>query len=258
MQKTGYLVLEDGSVFEGMSFGAIRETPGEVVFNTGMVGYPEGFTDPSYCGQILTMTYPLIGNYGVPAQSFQNNIPLHFESSRVWIAGLIVSSYIENSSHYQSVLSLSNYLAENDIPDLSGIDTRSLTKTLRTSGVAKGVITFKTTHIKNPPNRRVFFKDINKENLVSYVSTKEIKIYGNGKYKILFIDCGCKSNQLRILLKQNATVIQVPWNYNLLSDQKGVKFDGVFISNGPGDPKMIRETIQTVSEVLKRNIPTFG
>lgn len=257
MQKKGYLVLETGDIFEGVSFGFEKDTPGEVVFNTGMVGYPEGFTDPSYCGQILTMTYPLIGNYGVPKGTFHDLIPEHFESSRIWIAGLIVSSYMNNTSHFESVLSLSDWLIEGHIPALHGIDTRSLTKILRSSGVAKGVITFENPK-KTPFNKGSFFIDINKENLVSQVSVKTSQTYGNGKYKILFLDCGYKSNQIRLLLKQNTTIVQVPWNYKIRDDNGLEQFDGVFISNGPGDPKMVKQTIQTVQEGLKRNIPTFG
>lgn len=244
MGKKGFLILENGDVFPGESFGSDNEVSGEVVFNTGMVGYPEGFTDPSYFGQILTMTYPLIGNYGVPKYQL-------LESEKIHIRGLIVSSHIENNSHWQADQTLSSWLKKEKVPALSGIDTRTLTQTLREIGVMKGKITF-----KDPPTGRINFYDINKDNLASFVSCKKPIIYGKGKLKILLIDCGLKLNQIRLLLKYDTTIIRVPWNYNPFDGLSN--FDAVFISNGPGDPKMVKETIAIVEEVLKRKIPTLG
>lgn len=252
MATLGYLLLENGMTLEGASFGSETPVSGEVVFNTGMVGYPEGFTDPSYCGQILTLTYPLIGNYGVPNNTIKNGIPQNLESEKIQIAGLIVSSYIENNTHWQSQKSLSSWLKQERVPALCDIDTRTLTKIIREFGVLKGQITF------SPRQKAGSFLDINKENLVARVSCKKVQRYGNGRIRILFIDCGLKFNQLRIFLKHDTTLIRVPWNYNPYVQKNPPIFDALFISNGPGDPKMVKETVEMVKEVIKRKIPTFG
>src|SRR3989344_464561 len=157
MGKTGYLVLENGQIFAGESIGFEADIKGEVVFNTGMVGYPEGFTDPSYFGQILVLTYPLIGNYGVPAANLSAGIISNFESEKAQIRGLIVSEYINNNTHWQSVNSLGVWLKQQKIPVLSGIDTRTLTQLLRDKGVMKGIMTF-----NRPDKHRGSFYDINK------------------------------------------------------------------------------------------------
>lgn len=246
MANSGFLILENGKIFEGISFGSTKAVSGEVVFNTGMVGYPEGFTDPSYCGQILTMTYPLIGNYGVPH-------PKLFESEKLKIRGLVVSSYFDDTSHYQAKSSLSSWLKKEEVPALCGIDTRSLTQILREFGVMNGQITFTL-----PPKGGIVFADINSVNLVKIVSCKNPKVYKGGKFRLLVIDCGLKENQIRIFQKLGLTVIRVPWDYNPFISKKKLEFDAVFISNGPGDPKMATSTIATVTEVLKRKIPTLG
>lgn len=254
MAKKGYLILENRDVFEGESFGDEKEIKGEVVFNTGMVGYPESFTDPSYFGQILVMTYPLIGNYGVPSNSKNRKIDGLFESGKIQIRSLVVENNIDDTNHWQSRKTLSMWLKEEGVPALSGIDTRTLTKILREKGVMRGIVTF-----KKPRNLSGFtFYDINKDNIIPFVSCKKIARYGNGNIKILFIDCGLKYNQIRILTKYDTTVIQVPWDYNPFQSGNNIKFDAVFISNGPGDARKMGETIETVREVLKRKIPTFG
>jgi carbamoyl-phosphate synthase small subunit len=252
MSKKGYLFLENGTVLEGESFGSESPVDGEVVFNTGMMGYPEGFTDPSYCGQILTLTYPLIGNYGVPDYNIKKGLPQVLESEKIHIAGLIVSSYIDNHTHWQAKKTLSAWLCQEGIPALSGIDTRTLTKTIREVGVLKGSIQFTSRKMSGS------FLDINKENLVARVScTKKIE-YGNGKTRILVLDCGLKYNQLKLFLKYDTTLIRVPWDYNPFTDPSAPQFDALFISNGPGDPKMANKTVQTVKEAIKRKIPTLG
>jgi len=269
MGKKGYLTLEDGKIFEGDSFGSESDVAGEVVFNTGMVGYPEGFTDPSYYGQILTMTYPLIGNYGVPqmkvpkesevpkvpkAQNKNNIINPYFESDKVHIRGLIVSSYIESTNHWQATQSLSSWLLKQNVPALSGIDTRSLTKIIREKGVMKASISF-----ESPRNTSgTFFYDINRENLVASVSTKKTIRYGKGKWKILLLDCGVKLNQIRMLLKLNCEVIRVPWDFDPFSGGNSATLDAIVISNGPGDPKMTVKTINVVKKALERKIPILG
>lgn len=251
MGKTGYLILENSKVFKGVSFGSEKEVSGEVVFNTGMVGYPESFTDPSYYGQILTMTYPLIGNYGVPSQSRTNGLPDYLESERMKIRGLIVSTYIEDNNHWQSVSPLSTWLKQEGVPALSGIDTRTLTKILRKHGVMKGIITF------NKPRRTAGnFYDINRENLIPFVSCRKVETYGKGKFRIVMMDTGLKTNQIRIFLKHDTTVIRVPWDYDPFA--QNMKLDLLFVTNGPGDPKQIKETVNIVKEAMKRKIPVAG
>ena len=240
------LILEDGSEFSGVSFGSPSSVSGEVVFNTAMTGYPESLTDPSYKGQILVLTYPLIGNYGIPPEVKENDLYKFFESYTLHISGLIVSDYSEKFSHWNAVKSLGEWLKEHDIPAISGIDTRALTKILREKGTMLG----KIVYAKND----VPLYDPNKENLVAQVSIKEKKIYGNGKFRILLIDCGVKNNIIRNLLKRDTTVIQVPWNYDISKE----KYDGLFITNGPGDPKQCKETIKNLACALSQDKPIFG
>jgi carbamoyl-phosphate synthase small subunit len=240
------LVLEDGKEFNGFSFGFEKSVSGEVVFNTSMTGYPESMTDPSYKGQILVLTYPIIGNYGVPGNDKENEMYQFFESFALHISGLIVSDYTFDYSHWNAKKSLSDWLKEFEIPAIYGIDTRELTKVLREEGTMLGKIVIKGQDID--------FYDPNKVNLVEQVSIREKKIYGSGKYRILLIDCGVKYNIIRNLLKRDCTVILVPWNYDFTTEQ----YDGLFISNGPGDPKLCTETIQNLNKALKQNIPIYG
>lgn len=239
------LILEDGKEFIGNSFGSETSVSGEVVFNTSMSGYPENLTDPSYRGQILVLTYPLIGNYGVPSESSTNNILDYFESEKIQITSLIVSDYSENYSHWNAVKSLGDWLKENKIPAISGIDTRMLTKHIREHGTMLGKIVF---------NEDVELIDPNKQNLTSMVSIKEKTIYGNGSRKVLLVDCGVKNNIIRNFLKRDTTVIRVPFDYDFTEEE----YDGIFLSNGPGDPKMCQETIKNVSKILDKETPIFG
>ncbi|MBN1598427.1 MAG: glutamine-hydrolyzing carbamoyl-phosphate synthase small subunit [Bacteroidales bacterium] len=240
------LILEDGTEFKGKSFGSERSISGEVVFNTSMTGYPESLTDPSYKGQILTLTYPLVGNYGVPGKELEDNLFKFFESYALHISGLIISDYSEKYSHWNAEKSLSDWLKEYDIPGIYGVDTRLLTKILREKGTMLGKVVFN--------NDDVPMYDPNKENLVAQVSIKEKKQYGSGKYKILLIDCGVKYNIIRNLIKRNATVTVVPWDYNFENE----KYDGLFISNGPGDPKYCTKTIESISKAYGRDKPIYG
>ena len=224
---------------EGESFGANVSGSGEVVFNTGMVGYPEGFTDPSYAGQIVVATYPLIGNYGVPSRRF-------FESEKMQIAGLIVSEYSAMHSHYSARESLSSWLKRSKVPAITGVDTRMLTKILR----AKGVMLGQLVHA----GQKKKFIDPNEENLVARVSIKRKKIYGTGKLRIVLIDCGAKENIIRSLVQRGVTVIRVPWDYDLSKE----KYDGILISNGPGDPTQCTATIETIRSAYKRKQPILG
>ena len=238
----GVLLLEDGTMLEGTSFGYVGETAGEVVFSTGMVGYPESMTDASFAGQILIMTYPLIGNYGVPDRSL-------WESDKIQVAGLIVSDYVDTPSHAQSVMSLGAWLQQEKIPALQIKDTRFLTQHIRKHGTMLGKIIF-TSDIP--------FHDPNEENLVAQVSTKEIIDEGEGDTTIVLIDCGAKRNISHSFLERHVRVITVPWDYDLFSPSNDIHFDGIMISNGPGNPKMAQETIQTIRTAMERKIPTMG
>ena len=240
------LILEDRTEFRGDSFGFPTSVSGEVVFNTGMVGYPEALTDPSYKGQILVLTYPLVGNYGVPGESRGRNLSEVLESNQIQIAGLVVSEASSRYSHWSATIGLSDWLKREKVPALMGIDTRALTKRLRDRGTMPGKLVV--------GDEGVGFHDPNKVNLVSLVSVKEPVIHGNGKKRVVVVDCGCKHSILRCLLSREVTVIRVPWNYDFLNET----YDGVVISNGPGDPKMCSETIQHVQKAIERGSPIFG
>ena len=240
------LILEDGREFQGISFGYEKTVSGEVVFNTAMTGYPESLTDPSYRGQILVLTYPIVGNYGVPSKVKVNDLYKYFESYALHISGLIVCDYTETYSHWNADKSLGDWLKEFKVPGLYGIDTRELTKILREQGTMLGKIVFNS--------EKIDYYDPNKDNLVAQVSTKEKKIFGNGKYKIQLIDCGVKYNIIRNLLKRDTTVILVPWDWDISKEE----YDGLFISNGPGDPKMCDKTIANIRKALDKNIPIYG
>ncbi len=240
------LTLEDGTVYQGFSFGAPVPGAGEVVFNTAMTGYPESLTDPSYRGQILCLTYPLVGNYGAPAKSEENDLYMFYESSSIHISGLIVSDYSFEYSHWNASESLDEWLKRNNVPGVFGIDTRALTKRIREKGAMLG---------KLEPERSITdFYDPNKVNLVAEVSTREVKRYGSGKYRILLVDCGVKYNIIRNLLKRDTTIIRVPWDY----DYHNEDFDGLFLTNGPGDPKMCTATIENIRKSFSENKPIFG
>jgi carbamoyl-phosphate synthase small subunit len=243
---TARLILENGSEFQGFSFGYEKSISGEVVFNTSMTGYPESLTDPSYKGQLLTLTYPLVGNYGVPGFDTENKMHKFFESERVQVSALIISDYSFKYNHWNAEMSLGDWLKENKIPGIYGIDTRALTKLIREKGCMLGKIIIN--------NEICELYDPNADNLVAQVSIKEKQVYGEGKHKILLIDCGVKNNIIRYFIKKNCTVIRVPWNY----DYHNEEFDGLFISNGPGNPEMCDATIKNLQKSLKGDTPIFG
>ena len=240
------LVLEDGTRFEGKSFGYDKSIAGEVVFYTAMTGYPESLTDPSYTGQILVSTYPMIGNYGVPKDLKNEGIHENYESNKVHISGLIISDYSSEYSHWNAMKSLGDWLKESHVPGLYDIDTRALTKILRVRGSMLGKIEFEEEPID--------FYDPNKENLVAAASIQQKEIHGNGEHKVVLIDCGVKNNIIRCLLERNATVIRVPWDYDF-SDEE---YDGIFISNGPGDPARCEKTVANIQKVIKTEKPIMG
>lgn len=254
MQKLT-LTLKNGVKISGKAFGALEETEGEVVFTTGMMGYPESLTDPSFKDQILVLTFPLIGNYGVPAEALnEDKISYFFESNKIHLKGLIVSDYSENYFHWNAAKSLSDWMREYGVPGITGVDTRALTQMLRDKGAQLGKI-----HLpENTPSKE--FHDPNTDNLVAKVSITEPKEYGEGKKHIAIIDTGMKLNILRSFLKRGVKVTRLPWNKNPFEyeGEKGVKFDGIFFSNGPGDPEIVTETHEIMRACFAKKIPTFG
>lgn len=248
--RKGKLILKNGVTFEGRIFGAEKPSAGEIVFSTGMVGYPESITDPSYRGQILTFTYPLIGNYGIPSeQKNKYGFSKFFESEKIQVKGIIVSEYSLTSSHWRAEESLSDWLKSAGIPGITGIDTRALTKILRTEGSMPGKIVMEKEN-------EIDLYDPNLTNLVAEVSPQKPKTYKAGKKNVVMIDCGVKNNTIRNFLDRNITVIRVPWNYDFI--EAGIKADGLFISNGPGDPALLKPTIDIIKKYLKLKKPVFG
>ncbi len=245
--KEGRLILQDGAEFAGFSFGAQKSMSGEVVFSTGMVGYPEALTDPSYRGQILVLTFPLIGNYGVPGDELVDGLSKNFESSAMQIRGLIISDYSIKYSHRDAKKSLAKWLSDAGVPALFGIDTRALTKQLREKGTMLGRLI-----IDSP----VDLYDPNAVDLVKEVTVEKPIVYRNGiaRKKVVLLDCGAKNNIVRSLVERGLEVLRAPYDYDFFS----LEFDGVVISNGPGDPKMCMTTIANVRKALAKNIPTFG
>ncbi|KAK3307076.1 uncharacterized protein B0T15DRAFT_413945 [Chaetomium strumarium] len=284
------LELEDGSAYQGYSFGARKSIAGELVFQTGMVGYPESITDPSYRGQILVITFPLVGNYGVPPRDaldeLLGDLPAHFESSQIHIAGLVTATYAgEDFSHFLATSSLGTWLKEQGIPAIYGVDTRALTKRIREKGSMLGRMLLEKKGLTNGANGdaeglalpgkmgdwRACFESIdwvnpNEKNLVAEVSIKAPKLYrppqasalkhpSGRPLRILCLDVGMKYNQLRCFLKRGVEVLVCPWDY----DFRAETYDGLFISNGPGDPAIMEPTIKRIAEALSENrSPIFG
>lgn len=256
--KRGRLVLQDGTVFPGVSFGSPRPAAGEVVFTTGMVGYPEALTDPSYRGQILVFTYPSLGNYGVPGpggadargESGNDGLPGRpWESDRIHASGVICAAYSENYSHRTAAASLGDWLSSQEVPGLTGIDTRALTKRIRVHGALLGRI-----EIEGQPAPD--FVDPNQRNLVDEVSARQVARYGKGGVPVVLIDCGRKNNQVRMLVRMGAEVIVVPWDHDLRSLAR--QCAGVVISNGPGDPQLAARTVETARWLMRRKVPILG
>ena len=242
------LVLDDGTVFKGKSFGYEKPVAGEVVFSTAMVGYPESLTDPSYSGQILTVTFPLVGNYGVPSDIVdENGISTFFESEKIQVNGLIISDFSFEYSHWNAIGDLGNWLKKQKVPGIFGIDTRELTKMVREKGALKGKLVF-------PDGEDIPFINPDDENQVAKVSCKEVVTYGKGKHKVVLVDCGVKNNIIRCLLNCDVTVIRVPWDY----DFNQLEYDGLFISNGPGNPEHCKITVEHIRKAMETGKPIFG
>lgn len=284
--RKAILVLSDGTYFEGSGFGAAKKVDGEVVFNTGMVGYPESMTDPSYQGQILTLTYPLIGNYGVPDPDARDkwNIPQFFESdfdeyapnqpveqhaqhnhpNGIKVTALVIHELCQQPSHWNSKMTLEQWMMSEGIPGIEGIDTRELTKKLRVHGVMLGLLQVceegEEPNIENLVLEAKEVPDPNARDLVQEVSVKNPIVYENiGPLKVVVIDVGAKLNIIRNLLARNLTVIQVPYDFSV-KEILEYHPDGFFITNGPGDPKhpSLRTTIETTRELVEENLPLMG
>ena len=239
------LVLQDGTKFHGKSFGYDAPVAGEVVFNTAMMGYPESLTDPSYAGQLVTLTFPLVGNYGVPPFPFgAEGLPMFMESDHIHASAIIVSDYSEQYSHWNANESLAEWLKREQVPGITGIDTRELTKVLREHGVMMGQIIFDDDPTNIPQAQ---YEGVN---FVDRVSCKEIIRYNEGAGKrVVLVDCGVKANIIRNLIERGLEVVRVPWNY----DYTGMEFDGLFLGNGPGDPDLCQDAVNILRQQMSKS-----
>ena len=244
--KEAFLQLQNGLKFPGKLFGSFKSVSGEVVFNTGMVGYPETLTDPSYTGQLLVFTYPLVGNYGVPSFDEAGKLKEHFESDKVQVNGLVVSEFSDLFSHWNGAQNLDSWFKNNNITGIYGVDTRKLTKVLRENGTMLGKIIIN--------NEKIDYYDPAKFDLIQSVTTKTIQNFGRGKKKVLLIDCGCKNRIVYHLLKHNVSVKMVPYNHDISKEE----FDGMVVSNGPGNPEMYPELVKLVKKAFLKNKPILG
>ena len=261
--KIARLILEDGTEFCGRSFGYDADTIGEVVFSTAMTGYPESLTDPSYAGQILVMTYPLVGNYGVPETSIGNNgLPMFMESERIHVKALVVADYSERFSHWNAKESLAAWLKREKIPAITGIDTRRLTMVIREHGVMMGRIAL--GGLENLEElEKLGHPNYSSVNWVEKVSCKDVLVYQPAPNiqlpapkRVVLVDCGVKANIVRCLTRRGIEVVRVPWDY----DFNEIQFDGLFLANGPGDPERCEKTIEHIRKFLnnERVRPCMG
>ena len=244
MKKEAKLILSDGTIFCGWSFGYEGETVGEVVFNTAMTGYPESLTDPSYAGQILVTTFPLIGNYGVPDTGIgEDGLPLFMESERIHPKAIVVADYSEQYSHWNAKESLASWLKREKVPGISEIDTRRLTKVLREHGVMMGRIVIEGAAMESQQTEQ----DYGSVNWVEKVSCNDVINYNQGADKrVVLVDCGVKANIIRCLIRRGVEVVRVPWDY----DFNQLEFDGLFLANGPGDPEQCGKTVEHIRTFL--------
>jgi len=256
------LVLEDGSTFTGDGFGAPKKVSGEIVFSTSMVGYPESLTDPSYTGQILTFTYPLVGNYGVPSYEKENGVLKYFESDSIKVTGFIIHELCKDPFHWASTRTLDQWLKDENVPGIYGIDTRKLTKKLRVKGVMLGIL--HVCESDEEPDLTQLLKEVNNvqdpnfSDLAKRVTVKRPILYESGGNKTaVLIDCGVKYGIVRNLLQRGFDVVRVPYDFSA-EQIMGYKPDGVMISNGPGDPKLCVKTVEAVRELMDENMPMMG
>ncbi len=256
------LILEDGTYFVGYGFGAVKKAPGEVVFSTSMVGYPESLTDSSYKGQILTLTYPLIGNYGVPSYEMEHGLPMHFESDNIKVTGLVIHDLCKQPFHWASTKTLDEWLKSEGVPGIYGIDTRRLTKKLRINGVMLGILQVfeegETPSLETLLNEVKHVADPNLTDLVEEVTTKEpVRYEAKGNRTVVLLDCGVKYGIIRNFVKRGIDVVRVPYDF---SAKEILEYhpEGIIISNGPGDPKKCVKTIDSVRELVQENVPVMG
>ena len=245
--KKAVLILEDGTRFEGRSFGHESSTAGEVVFNTAMTGYPESLTDPSYEGQILVTTYPILGTYGVAPRRSKDAVSEYYESYHIHCRAIVAQDYSFEPSHWQADRTLAQWLEEEKTPGIFGVDTRALTKHLREKGSMLGKIIVEGCG-------DVDFYDPNAENLVAKVSCREVEVHGEGDKTVVLVDCGVKHNIIRCLTRRGVRVVRVPWDYDFLT----IPYDGVFISNGPGNPEMAEATVANLRRAIDAGKPICG
>ena len=262
--RKAVLVLEDGSSFFGFGFGATRKVAGEVVFSTGMVGYTEALTDPSYYGQILTLTYPLIGNYGVPKpDSETGTLPIWFESDGIKVKGLVIQNLCETPSHWSSSRTLNDWLREEGVPGIYGIDTRELTKKLREKGVMLGILQVcdegEEPSLERLRHEAANIPDPNLTDLVRMVTISRPTSYstGNRRRRAVVIDCGVKAGILRSLLQRGFEMTRVPYDFPS-SEIRELKPGIVIVSNGPGDPRLCATTVESVRNLVEMEIPVLG
>ncbi len=259
--RPAVLLLEDGTLFLGKGFGAATTVVGEIVFNTGMVGYPESMTDPSYAGQVLCFTYPLIGNYGVPSSQEKDvfGLPRYFESGGIKVAGLVVQEYCQRPNHWASVQTLSSWMSDQGVPGIEGVDTRALVSTIRERGVMMCVLA-------NGPevsNRRELKKLLEKAarydsvDFVKRVSVGEAETYGISEKKVVLIDCGAKESIIRNMLGRGYAVVRMPFDSSY-SDVMGHDPAGVIVSNGPGDPRLCVDAVKTTARLVDSEVPVLG
>jgi carbamoyl-phosphate synthase small subunit len=265
----GRLVLEDGSVFEGIGFGYRADVVGEVVFNTGMVGYTETLTDPSYRGQILCLTYPIIGNYGVPSPEDidEFGLPRFFESDKIQVRGLIIHDLSIVASHWSCVKTLDEWLYEQRIPGIYNIDTRELTKKLRVNGVMIGAMSFSVVQEGVKTNSEIDFKGLaalirnhryDQQNFMPEVSTSKPREYGDkARDTLVLLDTGTKNSIIRNILRIGFRVVILPWDSSF-EEVMFYKPKGIVISNGPGDPKVCKTAIKTATQLIRASVPTLG
>ncbi len=259
--RPAVLLLEDGTLFLGKGFGAEATVVGELVFNTGMVGYPESMTDPSYAGQVLCFTYPLIGNYGVPSGDEKDvfGLPRYFESGGIKVTGLVVQEQCQRPSHWASTRTLSKWMADQGAPGIEGVDTRALVTTIR----ERGVMMCALANGPEVANRRELRKLLEKSakydsvDFVRRVSVKSAETYGVSEKRVVVIDCGVKESIIRNMLGRGYSVVRMPFDSSYAEVMKHDP-SGVIVSNGPGDPQLCVDTVKTTARLVDSEVPVLG
>ncbi|AEC51413.1 carbamoyl phosphate synthase small subunit [Pyrococcus sp. NA2] len=257
-----YLLLEDGTIIKGRGFGAEGIKFGEVVFTTAMVGYPESLTDPSYRGQILIMTHPLIGNYGVPSKEIrENGIPLHYESDKIQVEGYVISRLMR-PSHWASEMGLDEWLKKEGIPGMEGVDTRALVKKIREKGVMMGALVVGDYEKEDLEEimKQIRKLSYDRINFVDEVTPKDIIIHEPKKVDrtVVVVDCGIKYGILRELLKRNLRVVRIPYTYDPIKAFEEFNASGIVLSNGPGNPSLLKTLVENAKAIIEYNVPTMG